>query len=157
MRAEVEYAGLAKIPPEEWCRRVNRLIATRTPPAVMRSCGATAPLLAYCGIRIGDLVLPHFGEPAHTSHYYLEHLIRGLALSYDDLLLLGFTYRLLSKKLHFPLIVLYDLCQMRAEHLFAFHLSAHDLRKFVLHTDERYATLLRLNLHYWFSALERCA
>lgn len=156
MRAEAQYSGMRSVSASEWREKLKHLIALRIRPSLLRACGVTPELLAYCRFTIEDLILPQFGASPKTSRYYMEHLIEDLAFTYDDFLLLGFRFEHLADKAHFPLIVLYDKCGMRAEHLFRFFMSVDQLQNCVLHVDQRYATLLSLNLPYWFAALQQC-
>lgn len=152
MRAGVLYARSSPAP-ADWCERLARLIEAQIHPAMLADCGVTAELLAYCGFTLNKLVLPRASSHRTMSHYYLEHLIEGLTLAYDDLLLLGLTLKHFAQPVHFPLIVLQQLCAFGAEQLFAFHMSFADLDHCVLKVDARYAVLLRLNLDYWRAVL----
>lgn len=153
MRTIVQFGGFdVPMPVREWCETIRRMIKQRIHPALLRASGITAPLLAFCGITIEELVLVP-GQLTVNSHYYLEDLITGLQLTFDDLLLLGFNYPMLARPFHFPLIALYDHCAVRAEHIFAFDMSYVDFDTCVLQTDKRYAQLLSLNLPVWQSAL----
>lgn len=154
MRARVAYArGPASDAPVDWCARLSRLIEMQIHPVLLRQCGVTAELIAYCGLKIERLVIPRSNVRRCDSHYYLEHLIAALDLGFDQLLLLGLSLRHFRFPVHFPPIVLYDLCGFRAEHLFAFQMSFADLNYFVLETDKRVAVLLNLKLDYWRTVL----
>jgi hypothetical protein len=155
MRNEVVYCGGDNAAPPEWRANVRRLIDIQSHPTLLRQSGMTAELLAYCGIRLDDLVLPRSSAVKQDSHYYLEHLIQGLCLTYDDLLLLGLTLKHLRDKRHYPLIVLHKLCAFGAEQLFAFHMSTADFENCFVSVDPRYQLLLGLNMKYWRAALEQ--
>ncbi len=157
MRERVQYRGAGAVPVNAvgWRERARRLIDMLIHPVYLRQCGISAELLAFCGISIDDLVLPRSNTIKQKSHYYLEHLIDGLRLTYDDLLLLGFSVQHLRDKRHYPLIALYKQCAFGAKELFDFHLSPYDLEHCVLNVDARYAPLLNLNLPYWLSALQQ--
>jgi hypothetical protein len=155
MRDRVRYATNAPEAPIEWSARLHRLVELAVHPTLLFRSGVTPELLAYCGITLEKLVLPRSNMPPKDSHYALEHVIAGLRLGWSDLLLLGFGLRHLRDKAHFPLLVLYETCGFRAEHLFAFHMSVRDFEECFVVVDTRYAQLLGLNLKYWRAALEQ--
>lgn len=161
MRAEVNYAGISTTPPQGWRSRLLVAIDNNIHPHLLRDCGVTAPLLAYCGITLEYLVerpVPKQAgvvsvTPEDCVRYPLEHLIDALSLTFADLCLLGFRLPLLYKKFFYPLIVLYDKCNFRADTLFAFDLGIADLQHCVLDADPRYCALLQLNMPWWRNAL----
>lgn len=161
MRNEVNFSGVTKTGPQNWRSRLLVAIDNQMHPHMLRDCGVTAPLLAYCGITLEYLIeRPVVNKAgvvdislAERLRYPLEHLIDALALTFDDLRLLGFRLPMLRNKFFYPLIVLYDKCAFRADTLFAYDIGMADLKNFVLDVDERYASLLRLNLPWWHSAL----
>jgi len=151
MRAEAEYCGIeGAAPPAQWRARLLRTIESGVHPFVLRDCGVSAELLAFCGITLEQLV--ERKRPT-SMRYALEHLIEALALSFDDLCLLGFRLALLHNTLYYPLIVLYDGCALRADTLFRFELCFADVQRLVLDVDARYAPLLQLNTLWWKNAL----
>ena len=154
MRTEVEFKSLQSTIMPEWRARLMAAIGQAANLGLLAACGFTADLLAYCGVTILDVV---YKEPlramgvvdvqvSHTIRYPLEHVIDAFELSFDDLCLLGFQLAMLHQKTFFPLIVLYDKCQFRAETLFRFEIGWTDLQRLVLNVDARYASLLKLNL-----------
>lgn len=163
MRAEAEFTGINYRPPVEPRARLLAAIDSGLHPYVLRDCGVCAELLAYCGITIERLVeRPRptgFGITSvsreELQRYPLEHLIAAFQLTLDDLCLLGFGLPLLRKKYYYPLIVLYDMCALRADSLFRFEIGYPDLQNFLLDVDARYAPLLQLNLPWWQRALSR--
>lgn len=141
----------------QWRARLKGFVDARVSPDELRRSGVTAPLLAYCGITLDELVMPRGSFVMRDSHYFLEHLIDAFGLKYDDLRLLGLDITHFARPHQFPLIVLYDLVGFGAEQLFCFHASFADLQRCFLDVDARYAPLLRLNLPYWRSALTQGA
>jgi hypothetical protein len=70
-----------------------------------------------------------------------------------ELRLLGFDMTDLVHSFHYPLIVLYQRANLRADSLFALDIGYADLQRCVLDVDKRNAALLDLNLPYWRAAL----
>jgi hypothetical protein len=161
MRAEVEYCGVSRAAPQHWRSRLICAIENNAHPYLLRDCGVTAALLAYCGITLEFLVERRAPiglgvvavTLADTVRYPLEHLIDAFELSFADLCLLGFRLPMLRRARAYPMIVLYDRCEVRADALFSFEIGFADLQQCVLDVDKRYATLLQLNLPWWQSAL----
>ena len=156
MRNEVQFGYTNAMAPSAWCERLMMAIGAGAHPALLYQCGVTAPLLAYCGIKLNVLLEQHnvknngviTSEATACVRYPLEHVIEAFELKMEDLILLGFRLSMLRQPKIYPLIVLYDMCGFRADTLFGFDISYSDLERNLLRVDERYATLLNLNLHW---------
>ena len=161
MRAEVEFipAGRASSLTSQWRARMMLAIDNGVHPLVMRACGVTAELLAYCGITLEHLVerKTHYGRSIVSTldrpRYPLEHMIEAFDFSFDDLCMLGFSLPMLALKHLYPLIALYDLCEFRAATLFRLEIGYSDVQNFIINVDPRYTQLLQLNLPWWQRAL----
>lgn len=157
MRTAAQFSDVGHAAPPEWRDRILTAIDNGAHPRMLHNCGVTAPLLAYCGITLETLVerpgskgvgLIPVELASNFSRYPLEHLIDALELSMPDLLLLGFKLPMLAQPALYPLIVLYDKCELRADTIFKFHISYNDLQRSVLDVDARYVALLNLNTHW---------
>lgn len=158
MRAEVEYDGSIHKAPALWTARVRQAIDREMDPRELLRYGFTVELFAFCGVSLYDLLHRTISawpldvtsiSDVHMRRYALEHLLDVFHWTIDDLRLLNFHIKDLIDKAHYPLIVLYQQCQMRASDVFAFDIGYNDLKKTLLDVDPRYAVLLRLNLPYW--------
>lgn len=147
MRHQVEFASIADEPCPNWRQRLlDALLRQQLHPVVLRDCGVTPELLAFCGIHIDELLRP---RQSRAKPYCLEQLIDAFDLNLDDLQLLGFIPSLLYYPATYPLIVLWKLCNFDAAALFSYNLSYKNLCDCVLDVDERYGKLLDLNLPFW--------
>lgn len=139
MRAGVEFSFENRRGAAAARTKVLQALAAKWTYAQLATGGMTPELLAYAGITLKTLLARHDTRK-------LETIIQSLNLSFDDLLLLGFKFTDFANVSAYPLIVLYDLCGLRALHLLSFHVRFIDFKKFIFDTDARYAKLLDLNV-----------
>ena len=150
MRAEVQYDGTTRRAPRAWTVRVRQAVQQALHPTTLAAYGISAELLAFCGVALQELL---WDANKGQRRYALEHLIEALALTFDDLVLLGLRLTDLAQPHHYPLVVLYRLCHVRADALFRFDVGFDDVQRALLDVDPRYAQLLQLNLPFWRRAL----
>lgn len=130
----------------EWTTRVMSIITTHKPsPTALYAAGIRVELLAFVGATLSFLV--------EERGYELDLLISGLELTFDDLLLLGFKFSMLADTKRYPLIVLYNQVELRAEHIFRFDIGINDVERFIIAPDTRNIALLDINLPYWRKVL----
>lgn len=121
-------------------RITNNLLARKVPLSIVLECGVDAPLLAFAGISVQQLV--------ESSKYALEDVVETLRLDWPMLRALQFTPWLLRRPAQFPLIVLYDKLRFTRFHIYEFASIDAASARLIL-ADPRCALLLGVDFDRW--------